>query len=116
MAITLSGYEIKPHTVGRMLTRKISPELIDRFLLSSGDKAHIGRFKRDNGTTRLVLNRKKIKDMLDNIDKLMPKKGGENSLYVQRLKDNKEILEELWKEGGITAVVNEDQKVVVTVY
>lgn len=117
MSITLSGYQVKSHTIGRMLTRQIDPELVDRFLLSSNQQnAHIKRFRRDNGTTRLVLNRTKIRELLDNIDTLMPKNVDERNPFVQRLKQNREILQQLWEDGGVTAVINEDQKVVVTVY
>jgi hypothetical protein len=116
MEIVLSGYTIKDHAIGRSITKQIHPELIDRFLLSSDKKSKIKRFKRDNGTTRLVLNRTKIKELLDNIDLLMPKNKNEDNLFVQRLNENKKMLQQLWDEGGITAVVNEDQKVVVTVY
>lgn len=117
MAITLSGYELKYHTIGQMVKRHIHPELIDRFVLSSNEKSHIKKFKRSNGSTRLVLNKTKIKNMLDNIETLMPKNAKDmNSPYVQRLIENKKVLEELWEEGGITAVVNEDQKVVITVF
>ena len=57
------------------------------------------------------------KELLDNIDILMPRnKGVEKTLYVQRLNENKQILEELLEDGGVTAVVNEDQKVLITVF
>jgi hypothetical protein len=71
-----------------------------------------------NGTTRLVLNRTKIQKLMDNIDRLMPPQdsGNNQNEFVQRLNENKEILKGLYKEGGITAVVNESQKVLVTVY
>lgn len=118
MEIVLSGYTIKDHAIDRSITKQINPELIDRFLLSSDKRSKIKRFKRDNGTTRLVLNRTKIKELLDNIDRLMPKNitSNKENPFVKRLHENRELLQQLWDEGGITAVVNEDQKVVVTVY
>lgn len=112
---TLAGYRVSQHTLDQMLIRSIKPEHIEAFILNN---SIIRRFRMRNGTTRLVLNKTKIRELIDNIDRLMPSNdsGDNQNEFVSRLKENKKILKNLYKEGGITAVVNESQKVIVTVY
>jgi hypothetical protein len=112
---TLAGYRVSKHTLDQMLTRNIKPEHIESFILKNNI---VRKFKMANGTTRLVLNKTKILELMDNIDRLMPSNDSSinQNEFVKRLKENKEILEILYQEGGITAVVNETAKVLITVY
>lgn len=112
---SLAGYKVSKHTLDQMLHRHIKPKHVEMFLLKN---RVIRKFPMSNGTTRLVLNKTKILKLLDNIDILMPSNGSEVKLneYTERLMENKQVLQKLYKEGGITAVVNERQKVLVTVY
>jgi hypothetical protein len=111
---TLAGFKVSQHTLDQMMYRHIKPEHVESFILRN---SIVRRFKMPNGTTRLVLNKRKIKKLIENIDRLMPSNdSGDNHGYVRRLRENKETLENLYKEGGITAVVNEHQKVLITVY
>ena len=112
---TLAGYRVSNHTLDQMSYRQIKPEHVESFILRN---SVVRKFRMANGTTRLVLNKTKILKLIDNIDRLMPSEdsGNNQNEFVQRLIENKEILKSLYKEGGITAVVNESEKVLITVY
>lgn len=112
---TLAGYKVSKHTLDQMSFRHIKPEHVESFILRN---SIVRKFPMSNGTTRLVLNKTKILKLMDNIDRLMPSQnsGINQNEFVKRLIENKQILKTLYKEGGITAVVNESQKILVTVY
>jgi hypothetical protein len=113
MGMIINEYFAGDHVIDSMLRRKITPEEIRQFVLGAKVKEIPGR----DGTTKLILNRTRIKELITNIEKFRPKNDKDGTSFLsKRIDERIKELQNLSNDGGITAIVNKETKMIVTVY
>ena len=113
MGMIIDNYFAGDHVIDSMLKRKITPEEIREFVLGARVKERPGR----NGATKLILNRTRISELINNMEKFRPSNDTFHKSEISRRIDEKiKALQNIHKDGGITVIVNKDTKMLITVY
>ena len=96
MVNQIIDYKFGPHLQQRINDKNILPEEIEIVL----NNEYVLRLPGKDGATKLVLNKTRIKRSLND-----PK-------YINKRK----LLRKLYNEGGLTVVLNENTKFIITAY